>query len=98
MSAVIEIWDLDVMNCLEPAYTLGCKPNKKKKKKRVGHKKAVLDVAWNCNYTLVYLIFERYTFHEARRQYILFSLADTFLPAARSIRRCCCGIWRVVSQ
>ncbi|EZA55869.1 hypothetical protein DMN91_010728 [Ooceraea biroi] len=53
MTPVIEVWDLDLMNCLEPAYTLGCNPSKKKKKKRVGHRKAVLDVAWNQNYTHV---------------------------------------------
>jgi hypothetical protein len=64
MTSIIEIWDLDIMNCLEPAYTLGCKPSKKKKQKRVGHKDAVLDLAWNQNYTLVfnfkkiYLIFD----------------------------------------
>lgn len=51
MTPIIEIWDLDVMNCLEPAYKLGCKPSKKKKQKRVGHKDAVLDIAWNQNYT-----------------------------------------------
>ncbi|XP_020286364.1 periodic tryptophan protein 1 homolog isoform X2 [Pseudomyrmex gracilis] len=51
MTPIIEVWDLDIMNCLEPAYKLGCRPSKKKKQKRVGHKDAVLDIAWNQNYT-----------------------------------------------
>ncbi|XP_029178911.1 periodic tryptophan protein 1 homolog [Nylanderia fulva] len=50
MSPIIEIWDLDLIDCLEPAYRLGCKPNKKKRQKRVGHRDAVLDIAWNQNY------------------------------------------------
>ncbi|CAK9831417.1 Periodic tryptophan protein 1 homolog [Anthophora retusa] len=50
MTPVIEVWDLDVIDCLEPIYRLGHKPNKKKNKKRVGHKDAVLDIAWNENY------------------------------------------------
>lgn len=50
MSPVIDIWDLDIINCLEPAYTLGKKGNKKKKIKPVGHKDAVLDISWNPNF------------------------------------------------
>ncbi|XP_011642798.1 periodic tryptophan protein 1 homolog [Pogonomyrmex barbatus] len=50
MTPIIEIWDLDVVDCLEPAYKLGCKPSKKKKQKRIGHRDAVLDVSWNHNY------------------------------------------------
>ncbi|XP_072762415.1 periodic tryptophan protein 1 homolog [Anoplolepis gracilipes] len=53
MTPIIEVWDLDLIDCLEPAYKLGCKPNKKKKQRRVGHRDAVLDVAWNQNYTHV---------------------------------------------
>lgn len=53
MTPIIEVWDLDLIDCLEPAYKLGCKPSKKKKQKRVGHRDAVLDVVWNHNYTLV---------------------------------------------
>lgn len=53
MTPIIEVWDLDLIDCLEPAYRLGCKPSKKKKQKRVGHRDAVLDVAWNQNYTHV---------------------------------------------
>lgn len=53
MTPIIEVWDLDLIDCLEPAYKLGCKPNRKKNQKRVGHKDAVLDVSWNHNYTLV---------------------------------------------
>lgn len=51
MTPIIEVWDLDIIDCLEPAYKLGRKPNKKKNQKRVGHKDAVLDLAWNENYT-----------------------------------------------
>lgn len=51
MDPVIQVWDLDIENCLEPAFKLGRKPNKKKKTKRVGHKDAVLDLSWNRNYT-----------------------------------------------
>ncbi|OAD54395.1 Periodic tryptophan protein 1 like protein [Eufriesea mexicana] len=53
MTPIIEVWDLDLIDCLEPSYKLGCKPNKKKNKKRIGHKDAVLDLAWNENYTHV---------------------------------------------
>lgn len=48
MTPIIEVWDLDIVDCLEPAYKLGCKSSKKKK--RVSHKDAVLDLAWNENY------------------------------------------------
>ena len=53
MTPIIEVWDLDVIDCLEPAYKLGSKPNKKKNLKRVGHRDAVLDLAWNENYVHV---------------------------------------------
>lgn len=53
MTPIIEVWDLNLIDCLEPAYKLGCKPSKKKKQKRVGHRDAVLDIAWNQNYMLV---------------------------------------------
>ncbi|XP_032673816.1 periodic tryptophan protein 1 homolog isoform X2 [Odontomachus brunneus] len=51
MTPIIEVWDLDLLNSVEPAYKLGCKSNKKKGQKRVGHKNGVLDLAWNQNYT-----------------------------------------------
>ncbi|XP_026323363.1 periodic tryptophan protein 1 homolog [Hyposmocoma kahamanoa] len=53
MDPVIQVWDLDIENCLEPAFKLGKKPNKKKKTKRVGHKDAVLDLSWNSNFSHV---------------------------------------------
>ncbi|RZF41918.1 hypothetical protein LSTR_LSTR005686 [Laodelphax striatellus] len=50
MSAVIGIWDLDLIDCLEPAYQLGKFSVKKKRNKSHGHKDAVLDLSWNVNY------------------------------------------------
>ncbi|KAJ8688346.1 hypothetical protein QAD02_024141 [Eretmocerus hayati] len=47
---IIEVWDLDVVGGVGPVFKLGSKPNKKKHTKRVGHKDAVLDLAWNSNY------------------------------------------------
>ncbi|XP_037070215.1 periodic tryptophan protein 1 homolog [Pollicipes pollicipes] len=46
MSPVIEVWDVDVINCFEPAYKLG-KRGKKKIKLGLGHSDAVLSLAWN---------------------------------------------------
>lgn len=53
MTPIIEVWDLDLIDCLEPVYKLGCEPSKKENQKRIGHKDAVLDLSWNHNYTLV---------------------------------------------
>jgi len=47
MLSQIQVWDLDIVDCLEPAFSLGIKPSKKKGIKRVGHKDAVLSLAWN---------------------------------------------------
>lgn len=60
MTSIIEVWDLDLLNSVEPAYKLGRKPNKKKGQKRVGHKDGVLDLAWNQNYTFVFYFGEMY--------------------------------------
>lgn len=69
LTPVIHVMDLDIVNCLEPAYILGTddsesgdvtavhfkKTTKKGKKKRnhVGHKDSVLDLSWNKNFTHV---------------------------------------------
>ncbi|KRT82198.1 WD40 domain-containing protein [Oryctes borbonicus] len=50
MDPIIDIWDLDIINCLEPAYSLGKKAKKKKNIKHVGHHDAVLSLSWNHNF------------------------------------------------
>jgi len=54
MSPVIEVWDLDLVDCLEPAFKLGRKARKKKKIPGVGHTEAVLALSWNsqCEHVL----------------------------------------------
>lgn len=56
LTANIELWDLDVVNTLEPAFTLKGKQKRKRKEKTAkkaetsrGHKDAVLALSWNTN-------------------------------------------------
>ena len=49
MSPIIDIWDLDIVDSLEPVFSLGQKGSKKKKRPRIGHKDAVLSMSWNQN-------------------------------------------------
>lgn len=46
MSPQIEVWDLDIIDCTEPAFTLGDKKRNKKKKTR-GHREEVMCLSWN---------------------------------------------------
>lgn len=48
ITPVIQVWDLDLVNCVEPAFKLGRKPTRSRA--RVGHKKGVLDLSWNENF------------------------------------------------
>ncbi|XP_030745793.1 periodic tryptophan protein 1 homolog [Sitophilus oryzae] len=47
MSPIIGIWDIDIMNCIEPAFKLGKSASVRKRKDAIGHKDAVLALAWN---------------------------------------------------
>jgi len=49
MQPTIDVWDLDLVDCLEPAFKLGKKGKKKKGIPGVGHKDAVLALSWNTN-------------------------------------------------
>lgn len=47
MDPIIQVWDLDIINCIEPAFSLGKTKSVKKNRPHVGHKDAVLTLAWN---------------------------------------------------
>ena len=48
MDPDISIWDVDIIDVLEPAFVLaGSKKKKKKKAKLQGHRDAILDLSWN---------------------------------------------------
>lgn len=49
MSPIIDVWDLDLVNSLVPAFKLGKKGSKKKGTPHIGHQDAVLDLSWNTN-------------------------------------------------
>lgn len=53
MSPVIDIWDIDIIDCLEPAFKLGHRGNRRKGIAKYGHHDAVLDLSWNTNFTHV---------------------------------------------
>ncbi|XP_044255821.1 periodic tryptophan protein 1 homolog [Tribolium madens] len=50
MTPVIQVWDLDIINCIEPAFNLGRAASIKKNRPHIGHKDAVLTLAWNKTY------------------------------------------------
>ncbi|ODM88554.1 Periodic tryptophan protein 1 [Orchesella cincta] len=45
MEPEIQVWDLNVADCLEPAFSLGSK----KRKGSLRHRDAVMDLSWNVN-------------------------------------------------
>lgn len=47
MEPIIEIYNLDIMNLMDPSYKLGQKRNRRKGRLQVGHTGAVLSLAWN---------------------------------------------------
>ncbi|XP_021926363.1 periodic tryptophan protein 1 homolog isoform X2 [Zootermopsis nevadensis] len=53
MSPVIDVWDVDIVNCLEPVFRLGRRANKRKETAKYGHRDAVLGLSWNANVTHV---------------------------------------------
>ncbi|PSN34545.1 Periodic tryptophan protein 1 [Blattella germanica] len=53
MSPVIEVWDIDIVDCLESVLKLGHRGNKRKGIAKYGHRDAVLDLSWNKNVTHV---------------------------------------------
>lgn len=50
MSPIIEVWDLDIVNSVEPSFSLGQAGSRKKHRPHIGHRDAVLSLAWNRNF------------------------------------------------
>lgn len=50
MDPIIQVWDLDIINSIEPAFKLGKMGSAKKNRPHIGHKDAVLCLAWNKTY------------------------------------------------
>lgn len=60
MEPTIEVWNLDLIDGLEPAFVLGKPQGQSKKKKKgppVGHTDAVIAVSWNKIYEYVIITF-----------------------------------------
>jgi len=49
MAPIIDVWDVDIIDSIEPAFSLGQKKSKKRNIPRIGHKDAVLSLSWNHN-------------------------------------------------
>ncbi|KAL3265781.1 hypothetical protein HHI36_009979 [Cryptolaemus montrouzieri] len=47
MDSIIEVWDLDIINSVESAFQLGQMGSRRKGRPHVGHRDAVLSLAWN---------------------------------------------------
>ncbi|KAG8226415.1 hypothetical protein J437_LFUL012511 [Ladona fulva] len=53
MYPVIDVWDMDIVDCLEPVCRLGKLAKPKKNRPGYGHQEAVMDLSWNKNFSHV---------------------------------------------